>query len=164
MKTPPRESRVRVLELVELYRRTRYEVTLPQGTLATLCIGEPAPPMLARWIGADGFAIYLTACNPHSVALTKAQNDSRLARLRTRLRALGARWLEGVAGIEEDTWLEPSLLVGGVPAARCDRLAFEFQQNASVGVDASAPARLRIYRQDWRGALHGASDIDWIER
>ncbi len=155
--TPPRESRARVRELVALYRRTRYAVALPEAGVATLHIGRSAPAALASWIGAEGFAVYLTACNPYSRALTAAQNESRLARLRTRLCTLGARWLEGVAAIPQQTWAEPSLLVGGVPAAVCDALAFEFEQNASVGVDAFGTCALahlpaRLARRVRRGA------------
>ena len=164
MTAPPRESHARVRGLVALYRQTRYEVTLPDANVATLRVGEPVPPAVTRLIGAARFAVYLTACNPYSASLTVAHNQSRFVRLCERLCALGARWLEGIASSAEKTWSEPSVLVSGVPTAVCDALAFEFEQNASVGVDASGRARLRVYRHDWRAALDAASDIDWIER
>jgi hypothetical protein len=161
---PPRDSRARIVELVAMYRSTCYDIRLTDGSIATLRVGEPAPPTLAHWLGSDGFALYLTACNPYSIALTAAQNHARLARLRERLRAIDARWLEGDASSPDGGWTEPSLLVSGVPASVCDTLAFAFEQNGGLGVNASGSARLRIYRNDWRCALDAAADIDWVER
>ncbi|MEP7043793.1 MAG: DUF3293 domain-containing protein [Dokdonella sp.] len=160
----PHETSAEVNELVALYRRSHYDVVLPDAHRATLRIGEIAPPAIAEWIGADAFALYLTACNPYSMALTTAQNDERLVRLRARLHAQGARWLEGHAGVPGETWFEPSLLIAGLALAQGDRLAFEYEQNAGVWVDVVQPARLRVYRPDWRKLLAAAPDIDWIER
>ncbi|HEY0230794.1 MAG TPA: DUF3293 domain-containing protein [Dokdonella sp.] len=150
MTAPARETPPRVLELIALYRRTHYGVVLPDASQATLRVGEAAPPAVVEWIGAAGFAIYLTACNPCSMALTHEQNDERLTQLRQRLRADGARWLEGRAGIPGEPWCEPSLLVAGVSLAHGDALADRFEQNATVVVDAASPVRLRIRREDWR--------------
>jgi hypothetical protein len=145
----PRETPQRVRELVALYYRTHYGVVLPDSSLAAIRIGELAPAAVGEWIGTDGFAVYLSACNPYSTPLTDEQNDERMAQLRRQLREDGARWLEGSAGIPGEPWYESSVLMAGVPLARSDALADWFEQNATVVVDIASPARLRIRRQDW---------------
>jgi len=153
----PRETPQRVRELVALYGRTHYGVVLPDASSAAIRIGELAPAAVCEWIGADGFGVYLTACNPYSLPLTDAQNDERMARLRRRLREDGVRWLEGSAGIPGHHWSEPSVLIAGVPLARSDALADGFEQNAAVVVAVSSPACLRIRRQDWPADLFETS-------
>lgn len=155
MKPPP--SAVRLLAL---YRRTYYDVLLPDGDTATLRIGEAPPPAVAAWIGADAQAVYLTACNPRSRALPAAENQARLAELRDVLRAAGARWLDGSAAIPGQSWREASLLVAGLPLARLDALARQFEQNASVHVRADAPARLRLHRRAWYGLAQQQTDLE----
>lgn len=151
----------RLAELLASYRRTHYGVALPGGISATLHIGAPAPRPVATWIGADGFAVYLTACNPHSEPLPAAENEARLTELRQCLRADGARWLEGRGAIPGEPWCETSLLATGLPLGRLDALARNFRQNACVHVRAGAPSRLRLYRPDWRGRLDAADDLEW---
>jgi hypothetical protein len=153
MSARPRETPQRVRELVALYCRTHYDVVLPDSSLAAIRIGELAPVAVREWIGADGSAVYLTACNPYSTPLTDEQNNERMAQLRRRLREDGARWLEGSAGIPGQRWSEPSVLIAGVPLARSDALADRFEQNATVVVDIASPARLHICRQDWPANL-----------
>lgn len=154
-----RESPAQIAELLALYRRTHYDVDLAQGGTATLRIGEP-PPSVAAWIGTDAHAIYLTACNPHSQALPSERNAERMAALRDALGATGARWLEGRGGIPGQDWNEPSLLVAGLALEDADRVARAFGQNASVRVGASAPARLRLHRSDWRTQVAAAADLE----
>lgn len=155
------ESPPRIAELLALYRRTHYDVALPDGTGATLRLGVPPPSPIIGWIGADDEALYLTACNPHSRELAPADNDARLAELRRRLRLAGARWLDGSAGIPHQPWREASLLVAGLPLDRLDALARAFGQNASVHVRAAAPSRLRVHRRDWRGLVPADAELEW---
>lgn len=155
MNPPPRADR-----LLALYRRTHYAVFLPDGSTATLRIGEPPSPAVAAWLGADGQAVYLTACNPRSRALPAAENETRLAGLRHRLHAAGARWLEGSAAIPGQPWRESSLLITALPLAQLDALARHFGQNASVHVRVDAPARLRLHRDDWQVLAQAQTDLE----
>lgn len=157
------ESPQRVAELLALYRRTHYGVALPGGDAAALRIGAPPPQSVAGWIGADRHALYLTACNPRSRLLPDADNAVRLADLRRRLLAAGARWLEGDATIPGQPWREASLLASGLPLARLDAFARDFGQNASVHVRADAAARLRLHRSDWRGLAPPDAELEWDE-
>lgn len=153
------DSPARIAELLELYRCTHYATTLPNGSRATLRIGMPAPPDIAAWIGADAFAVYLTACNPRSRRLPDDSNAQRMDELRACLRREGARWLEGEGRLPAESWSEPSLLVTGLPLACLDALARDFGQNASVHVRAGERARLRLHRDDWR-AQPLAADLE----
>ena len=155
------ESPQRIAELLALYRRTHYDVVLSGGIRATLRIDEPPPRSITEWIAADAQAVYLTACNPQSRALTAADNETRLDELRRRLRRAGARWLEGTAAIPGQPWREASLLAAGLPLERFDTLARAFGQNASVHVRADAPARLRLHRGDWRGLAPPGDGLEW---
>jgi hypothetical protein len=155
-----REPPAQIAELLALYRRTHYDVDLAQGGTATLRIGAPPPPSVADWIGTDTYAIYLTACNPHSQALPPERNAERMAALRDALGNTGARWLEGRGGIPGQDWSEPSLLVAGLALEDADRLARAFGQNASVRIAAVAPACLRLHRSDWRTLVAAAADLE----
>lgn len=156
----PAESPERIRELVALYCRTHYDVTLPDGGTATLRIGEPLPRAITGWIDRDAFALYLSACNPHSQPLPEARNIERMAQLRLRLRHADARWLEGCGRLPGEAWCEPSLLVAGLPLDRLDRLADEFEQNASVRAAPTGIARLRIHRHGWREHLPPTDAIE----
>lgn len=147
--------------LLEVYRAAHYDVELADGTIATLRVGHQPPPAVVEWIGADAFAVYLTACNPGSQPLPEASNATRMTALRNRLRELEARWLEGRGHMPGDAWSEPSVLVTRAPLTVVDRLARAFGQNAVVHVALDARARLRVY-SDNRAASASASDIDWI--
>lgn len=155
------ESPQRVAELLALYRRTHYGVALPGRDAATLRVGAPPPQPVAGWIGVGAHALYLTACNPHSHALADADNQARLADLRQRLQAAGARWLEGDAAIPGQPWHEASLLATGLPLRRLDAFARAFGQNASVHVRTDTAARLRLHRSDWRGPAPPDPDLEW---
>jgi hypothetical protein len=155
-----RESPAQVAELLALYRRTHYDVDLPQGGTATLRIGAPPPADIAAWIGADAYATYLTACNPQSQALPPERNAERMAALRKALSEAGARWLEGRGSMPGEDWSEPSLLVAGLALEAADRIARSFEQNASVRIAVSAPARLRLHRSDWRARVAAAADLE----
>jgi len=151
------DTQARVAELLALYRRSHYAVALPDGAAAVMRIGEPAPSPITGWIGEAGFAVFLTACNPHSQPLAPEDNAMRMADLQRRLRATTARWLDGHGAIPGEAWREPGLLVAGIPLASIDALARTFGQNASVHVRARGPARLRLHRADW---LLEAADIE----
>jgi len=155
------DSSARIGELLALYRRTHYDVAVAADRTQTLRIGALPPSAIAQWIDADGLAVYLTACNPRSRALSDADNAARMDVLRDRLRHAGARWLEGSAGIPGERWCESSLLVAGIPLARIDALAREFEQDAALAVRRDQRVALRLHRADWRTHVDDADDIEW---
>ena len=155
------DTPARIHELLALYRRTHYAVTMPDGDAATLRIDALPPPAIADWIGADDCAVYLTACNPRSQSLPDAENAARMTALRQRLRDAGARWLEGRAGIPGESWSETSLLVAGLDVAAADRLAREFGQDAALVVARGRRVALRLYRDDWRAHVEDSGDVEW---
>lgn len=161
MSAMPDETIARIRQLLAMYRRTHYRAVLPNHARATIQIGLSAPDPIADWIGADGFAAYLTSCNPYSQGLSDRQNDERLAELREHLRTAGTRFLEGIASVADEPWFEPSLLVTGIPLAAVDALASRYEQNAVVIVPARGLARLRVYRAGWRRASVDAADLEW---
>ncbi|HVT32396.1 MAG TPA: DUF3293 domain-containing protein [Rhodanobacteraceae bacterium] len=160
MKTPPPETAARIRALITLYRESHYDVRLPNGRNATLRIGEPAPASVARWIGDEAVAFYVTSCNPRSTSLPKAENDERLETLRAELCARGCRWLEGAGHIPGEAWREECLLVSGIDHSEADEIARRYDQNSIVVVPAGAAVSLRIYRPDWRG-IGGGADLEW---
>lgn len=155
------DAPARITALVALYRESRYDVELPQGGIATLRVGAPAPAAVQSWIGEEAVAFYMTACNPSSMSLTKQENDARLDTLRAELRARNGRWLEGAGHMPGESWREPSLLVAGIDAAEADALARRHGQNGILVVTPGAPATLRLYRPDWRAIAGDGADLEW---
>jgi uncharacterized protein DUF3293 len=155
------DTPARVNALIALYRESHYDIEMPRGGAATLRIGATAPAAVKRWIGSDGVAFYVTACNPRSTSLTKEENDIRLEALRASLRVRGCRWLEGAGHIPGESWREECLLVAGIGEAEADALARRHDQNSIVVVPANAAVTLRIYRPDWRAVAGDGVDLDW---
>jgi hypothetical protein len=149
----------RIRALIAAYRATHYDVTLPNLGVATLRVGAPLPARVHAWIGADPLAAFLTACNPRSETLGDAENARRLAALRAALRPLPCRVLDGVGHVPGEAWREPSLLVSGSALGDIDAFARAFGQNAILVIAAGRSPLLRIYRDDWRAALAGETDL-----
>jgi hypothetical protein len=159
MKTPPKDTAARIRALIALYRESHYDVRLPNGRAATLRIGEPAPAPVARWVGKDAAAFYVTSCNPRSTSLPKAENDERLEMLRAELCARNCRWLEGAGHIPGEAWREECLLVSGIDGGEADEIARRYDQNSIVVVRAAVT--LRIYRNDWRAVAGDGVNLEW---
>jgi hypothetical protein len=155
------DTPARINALIALYRESHYDVRIPRAGNATLHIGAPAPAAVKRWIGADGVAFYVTACNPRSASLTKDENDVRLEALRVELRARGCRWLEGAGHIPGESWREECVLVVGIDEGEADAIARRHDQNSIVVVRVDATVTLRIYRVEWRAAIGDGADIEW---
>jgi len=155
------DTPARVNALIALYRESHYDVGMPRGGAATLRIGEIAPASVKRWIGGDGIAFYVTACNPHSMSLTRGENEVRLEALRAEIRARGCRWLEGAGHVPGESWREECLLVAGLETAQADEIARRHDQNSIVVVPAKAAVTLRIYRPDWRAIAGESADLEW---
>ena len=157
------DTPARINALIALYRESHYDVEMPRGGTVTLRIGAPAPAAVTRWIGADGVAFYMTACNPRSTSLPKEENDQRLETLRAELRARGCRWLEGAGHIPGEAWREECLLIAGIDTGEADRLARRHDQNSILVVPAKAAVTLRIYRPEWRAIAGDGADLEWAE-
>lgn len=90
----------------------------------------------ARW----GF---LTAWNPASVELSRAENDARQGDLRRRLESEGYKWLPGEGVGDDPAWQpEESLLVLGISRGKAVALGREFGQLAVVVGRRGEPACL----------------------
>ena len=132
-------------ELIAAYQRTEYRVR-DGAHVFVMRIEQHSPSLHARH---ESFGVtcsaFLTACNPRSVPMSHAQNDSAMARLTQELSGHGLRWLRGV-GIDPDgDWPgEPSLLVLGLSQSAAVALAQRFHQNAIVCAGSDAVPRLVI--------------------
>jgi uncharacterized protein DUF3293 len=155
------DSHDRINALLTLYRESHYDVDMPRSGTATLRIGEAAPPAVKRWIGGDGVAFYVTACNPRSHSLPREDNEQRLETLRAEMRERGCRWLEGAGHIPGEAWREQCLLVVGIDDKDVADLARRHEQNSIVVVPAKAPVALRIYRPDWHAVAGERADVEW---
>lgn len=151
----------RIQALIALYRESHYDVDLARGRVATLCVGEPAPAAVLRWMNADRTAFYLTSCNPHSRSLPHEENEQRLEALRTHLRERGHAYLEGTGHIPGEAWREQCVLVRGIAEQEIAELVRVHEQNSIVVVRAQSPTVLRLYRPDWRAAIGEHPDIEW---
>jgi hypothetical protein len=148
-------------EWIALYRSTRYDVRLPGGMRARLCIGRHVPPAIDEWAGESWPLAFVSACNPRSEAIPPVRNRQRMRSLLERLRN-SCRLLPAVGHGPDPHWREASLLLAGLPITVVDALAREFGQNAIVTAARGQPAVLRIYREDWRCDLdQDADDIEW---
>jgi hypothetical protein len=86
---------------------------------------------------------YLTAWNPASLELSRAENDARQDDLKRTLRAAGYKWLPGEGIGDDPSWKpEQSLLVLGISRGKAVALGREFGQLAVVVGRRGEPARL----------------------
>ncbi|MEP6938433.1 MAG: DUF3293 domain-containing protein [Rudaea sp.] len=139
--------------LVAAYRAADYWVRLAGGRRVALRVGAACPHEIRELLSRDDAAIggLLTAWNPFSRQTPRATNRRRQRELLGRLRAAGARVFVG-AGTGTD-WREPGLAAFGLRMDTLDALARDFGQNAILTFCAAGPVRLRVYRDDWRGAI-----------
>ena len=157
----PKDDAGRVRTLLTLYRASRYDALLPDGGTLSLRIGERPPQSLFDWMGDLALSAYLTACNPHSMALTAAQNARRMNALLQELDAAGIAYLRGDGHLPGETWREPSVLVKGLDLAAVDALVRRYEQNAILVMRPGEACSLRVYRDDWRGLVLPTADLQW---
>ena len=153
--------------LLRDYLKSHYRIGLAEGEL-TLRIGENvAHPSLETGLP---FA-FMTAWNPRSMAQPRAANEAAQRGLDELLAKAGATLYPAVGGDPSGTWQEGSVFAVGVPLETADQLATQFEQNAIVAGRIGEPARLRVYRVEWKKALEqsGAESsaldtslIDWV--
>ncbi|WP_233843094.1 DUF3293 domain-containing protein [Dyella sp. 2HG41-7] len=129
--------------LIAAYRATDYRVRLARGGWACIRVDAPLPSSLLTMIGMNSWA-FITAWNPFSQILQRAQNHAAQHALLAALRKLsGLISIRPAVGVGEG-WREPSLFVVGPTLADTDALAQQFRQNAYVHGLGDGYARLRL--------------------
>ena len=108
-------------------------------------VGEPSKPLQTLlWDYSLPSAHFITACNPHSEKLSRAENEAALGHLRKRLQTLGAAAVLTGAG-EDPLGTRPpeaGFLVLGLSLETGQQLARDFGQEAIVVVDQGQAPRL----------------------
>ena len=133
-------------DLIQAYRETHF-VVLAQDPF-TLRVGQRSEELLAlhREVGVESSA-YVTACNPFSRSLSAAENEARMAELRTWLREAGHPTREGIGKDPAGEWPgEPSVLVLGLTRADSEALGRRLEQNAVVFMASDAMPELLLLR------------------
>lgn len=135
-------------ELIAAYRSARYRVSTPEGDVL-LRVDAINPCVAALLAQADApWAVFVTAHQPFSRAVSADENAARQAELLAWAIARGMAWLPGEGGPPGDapsnTWPpEPSLLLFIEDEAIADTLMLTFEQNAVVLCDAHGFCTLR---------------------
>jgi len=119
--------------LEEAYRRTSYDVRAPEGTIR-LRIGE-RPAMLDALLerhGAETWA-FITAWNPGSFRLPRAENERSNRDLQERLLRMGYTAIPGAGTGDDEAWEpEESFFVPGIPRTTALELGRFYRQMAIV--------------------------------
>lgn len=126
-------------DLDRAYRRARYRVELPSGTIEMrLDEHDPGLAELLQNANAER-AAFLTACNPGSLRQPPAGNQAAQAALLDELARRGIATVPGVAVDPDGAWPdEESVLALGIDLSAATTLARRFGQNALVWIDAAA--------------------------
>lgn len=123
--------------LLDAYHTTRYVAY--DGDVPIACtVGAPQPAMAALLAlhGAAG-GVFITAWNPRSEPLTRAENEAAHRRLAAEIAALGLPALPHRGFGEDPAWApEEGLLVLGLDVAAALELAEAHGQNAIATVEA----------------------------
>jgi len=130
------------------YRRTHYEVTLPEGGLLTLRvdIASAALQVIHERCGVSCSA-FVTAWNPRSEQQPAALNAAANEELRRRLRAQGLESWPGRGRDPHGKWeAEESLFVPGLELDAACAHARQYGQNAILHAAADAVPRLTWLR------------------
>ena len=130
--------------LRQAYRQTDYIAFLPLGE-ALIRVGE-ASQVIDDWLTAWKVrsAIFLSASNPMSRALSESENSERHAQL-VEL-ACRNEWptAAGVGRSRMGDWAEASLLIGGVSAVEARKMARQYEQAGFLWLQHGMAASLRI--------------------
>lgn len=97
-----------------------------------------------KLMGVSGAAL-ITAYNPYSEALSREDNERLQAQLAQELKNRNIAFIEGEGRDAAGLWdAEPSLFALNISLETAQRLANQFEQNAFVWVEGSAPPSLRL--------------------
>ena len=117
--------------LVEAYQRTTYTVKFPPLKIR---VGEENESLNVFCFDNNVYTwAFISAWNPRSQTLSKAENELRHQSLLTKVRNLGLRYCEGWGIDDRGEWpAEQSLFVLDLKERRALELARHFEQNAIV--------------------------------
>lgn len=150
------------LALLRQYLAARYRVMFGDEIL-DLAIGAP---VAHAGLEAGAPYAFITAWNPRSMAQSRAANDLAQRGLDDLLADDGATLYGAIGGDPDGRWEEGSTFAVGVALEMADRLAARFEQNAIVAGTVGQPARLRVYRLEWREHAAAAgldtAFVDWV--
>lgn len=136
-------------DLIQAYRDSRYLAAgTPVGTVC-LVVGEHSPTLECLFVATGRkTAAFLTAVNPHGMALPATGNAARQHALAQRLQAGGWPCYAGAGvGRDPEAWPpEPSWLVLDLPRNEAIALGRSFQQNAIVYAERGLPVELILLR------------------
>lgn len=128
--------------LLRAYLATDYRIRLPQGGVASLCIGAPPPGALLQLTQGVPWAV-ITAWNPRSQPMPRAWNRRAQRLLLAELRARpDIRAIRAAVGVGVGDWRESSLLVVGADAASLRALCTRHGQYAFIAGEGETPPRL----------------------
>lgn len=135
------------LDLVAAYQAAEYCVNAGLATFSFHV--QTHSPGLARLLQEtqQHCAVFITAHNPFSEPLSKAENQAANAQLRQRLVELTSHLYPAAGTDPGGEWPpEPGYLALGVPLAAAQQLGREFRQNAIVWIGADAVPELVLLR------------------
>jgi hypothetical protein len=129
-------------DTIAAYKSTRFEVTLPNGAVAVVKVGQPLPAALKAAIGEGHSVSIVTAWNPFSTMLKDDANESRNTALKSDLSRRGLQTLPAIGRDAHSPWSELSFAVLDVDRASLNELLVTHEQNAVVHVPAGGLAAL----------------------
>jgi len=126
-------------DLVEAYRRTRFQVDDPEGRFTvTVDVYSEELALCHKHNQVDSSA-FITAWNPGSRECSDAENSKAEMDLINLVKELGYRWIPGVGMDPAEKWQgERSLLILGIKEKEAKELGRRFGQNAIIVNDSSA--------------------------
>jgi hypothetical protein len=126
--------------LLTAYKNTTYIIN-EAGDSVFIGKLSPAVDLICKEVGAESW-LFITPYNPRSEVLSKAENESRMNKLKNILLETGLTFSEG-EGQGEDAWEpERSVFVPGVSRELAIELGKEFEQYAVVFGEVGKEAEL----------------------
>ncbi|MCV2365844.1 DUF3293 domain-containing protein [Paucibacter sp. DJ1R-11] len=133
-------------DLILAYRQTDFHVYGDQPTVLRVDMVNDVLVAVHRSNGVSGSA-FITACNPHSRALSEQENVQRQSALAQELQERGVHFVEGCGQHASNKWPgEPSYLVMGLSLADAKALGHRLEQNAILWSGADAVPKLVLLR------------------
>ena len=133
-----------------VYRATTYRVFVASDAAIDIRIGERSPRLdaLLSKHGCNAW-VFVTAWNPGSQPLQRAENEGRQSELLALLCERGLQWLAGSGVPPDAAWhAEDSVLVLGIDSDEGVAIGRRFGQVAIVAGTVGCPAEL-VYCDRW---------------
>ncbi len=130
-------------ELFEAYLKTDY-IVRDETINLTLRIDEKNSDLEDLLVkNESNSAAFLTAYNPFSQLLSRAENEKRQEELVSLLKEKGCKFLYGCGESQTDDWApEPSVLILGIDCQTALELARRFEQNAFLFIEKGSAPKL----------------------